>query len=55
MCQEAAMNAMEEDINAREVSYRHFVKAISNVTPRITLEMLEFYRTFQERSGLKEC
>ncbi|KAJ3405316.1 spermatogenesis associated protein 5 [Chytridiales sp. JEL 0842] len=53
VCQEAAMNAMEEDLNAEHVSRRHFEKAVSGITPRITPEMLQFYDDFKQRSGLR--
>ncbi|KAI8929625.1 P-loop containing nucleoside triphosphate hydrolase protein [Entophlyctis helioformis] len=53
VCQEAAMQAMEEDLSAPHVAHRHFVKAISGVTPRISPEMIRFYDDFRRRSGLR--
>ncbi|KAI8908834.1 P-loop containing nucleoside triphosphate hydrolase protein [Powellomyces hirtus] len=53
ICQDAAMSAMEEDVGADEVHFRHFAKAIHNVTPRITDEMIRFYDTFRTQSGLR--
>ncbi|KAI8818454.1 P-loop containing nucleoside triphosphate hydrolase protein, partial [Chytriomyces cf. hyalinus JEL632] len=53
VCQEAAMCAMEEDPDAEAVCNRHFLEAISKVTPRITSEMIAFYDKFREESGLR--
>ncbi|KAI9335756.1 P-loop containing nucleoside triphosphate hydrolase protein [Obelidium mucronatum] len=53
VCQEAAMCAMEEDMNISAVSNRHFLAAIAEVTPRITKEMIAFYDTFRQKSGLR--
>ncbi|KAJ3226124.1 spermatogenesis associated protein 5 [Chytriomyces hyalinus] len=53
VCQEAAMCAMEEDPDAEAVCNRHFLDAISKVTPRITSEMIAFYDKFREESGLR--
>ncbi|KAJ1921375.1 AAA+-type ATPase [Mycoemilia scoparia] len=54
LCQEAAMEAMDEDIDAQKVEMRHFTKCHSKSKLRITLEMLEFYKSFKEKSGLHE-
>ncbi|CAG8553045.1 7039_t:CDS:10 [Diversispora eburnea] len=51
--QEAALYAMEEDLDAKEVLRDHFIKAISSFTRRITTEMIEFYEDFRKKSGLK--
>ncbi|KAJ3280989.1 spermatogenesis associated protein 5, partial [Borealophlyctis nickersoniae] len=53
VCQEAAVSAMEEDVDALCVHHRHFETAIKSVTPRITREMVEFYDRFRQRSGLR--
>ncbi|KAJ1344874.1 hypothetical protein BSLG_000389 [Batrachochytrium salamandrivorans] len=52
-CQEAAMQAMEEDLDAICVSQCHFVNAIESITPRITQQMLKFYDDFRLRCGLR--
>ncbi|TPX44982.1 hypothetical protein SeMB42_g04146 [Synchytrium endobioticum] len=52
VCQEAAMRAMDENIQASKVAMRHFEHAISVITPRITASMIEFYESFADRSGL---
>ncbi|KAJ1674250.1 AAA+-type ATPase [Spiromyces aspiralis] len=52
LCQEAAMAAMEEDLNAEKVEARHFEACRAKFKQRTTPEMLEFYRRFQEQCGL---
>lgn len=53
LCQNAAIHSMEEDINTKEVCQRHFQKALKNITPRITKEMINFYDEFRKKSGLR--
>ncbi|KAJ3210979.1 spermatogenesis associated protein 5 [Entophlyctis luteolus] len=53
VCQEAAMFAMEEKPDAEAVFQKHFIEAISRVTPRITADMIEFYNHFRHKSGLR--
>lgn len=53
ICQEAALFAMEEDIHIDSVKMRHFRKSLSTFTRRITPEMIQFYKDFQDRSGLQ--
>ncbi|KAI8644805.1 P-loop containing nucleoside triphosphate hydrolase protein [Parasitella parasitica] len=53
ICQEAALLAMEEDIHIDSVEMRHFRKALATFTRRITPEMIQFYKDFQDRSGLQ--
>lgn len=53
ICQEAALFAMEEDLHIDSVKMRHFRKALATFTRRITPEMIQFYKDFQERSGLQ--
>ncbi|RIA96601.1 P-loop containing nucleoside triphosphate hydrolase protein [Glomus cerebriforme] len=49
ICQEAALYAMDEDLEAQEVRVDHFFKAISSFTRRITPEMIEFYDNFRKK------
>ncbi|KAI8981572.1 P-loop containing nucleoside triphosphate hydrolase protein [Pilobolus umbonatus] len=53
LCQEAALFAMEEDIHIDSVKMRHFNKALSTFTRRITPQMLKFYADFRNKSGLQ--
>jgi SpoVK/Ycf46/Vps4 family AAA+-type ATPase len=55
ICRDAALLALEEsdDINAQDtpkIEMRHLVAAMEGMKRQITPEMLEFYRTFRERS-----
>lgn len=53
VCQEAAMSALEDDINTEFIKRQYFIKAISNIKPRINSEMIAFYDEFRKRSGLR--
>ncbi|KAJ3164659.1 hypothetical protein HDU88_005087 [Geranomyces variabilis] len=53
VCQDAAMAAMEENVEAEKVYLRHFHKAVRSVTPRITNEMIRFYDDFRTQAGLR--
>ncbi|KAI8583737.1 hypothetical protein K450DRAFT_268321 [Umbelopsis ramanniana AG] len=53
ICQEAALQAMEDDIDAQFIRQEHFVRAIRSMKKRITPEMLRFYDDFRSKSGLK--
>ncbi|KAG0164790.1 spermatogenesis associated protein 5 [Apophysomyces sp. BC1015] len=53
ICQEAALFAMEENINIDSINRRHFLQALSTFTRRITPEMLQFYADFQASSELQ--
>ncbi|XP_045854382.1 ATPase family protein 2 homolog [Meles meles] len=52
VCREAALLALEEDIQANCISRRHFTQALSTVTPRIPKSLRRFYEEYQEKSGL---
>jgi AAA family ATPase len=51
--QSACLLAMKESSEIRILEMRHFEEAIQSITKRITPEMLQFYRDFQKRSGLR--
>ncbi|KAF9929344.1 spermatogenesis associated protein 5 [Linnemannia zychae] len=53
LCQEAAMKAMEENLEIESVGMRHFQDALKAMVKRITPEMVQFYDDFRKRSGLK--
>ncbi|KAI8097370.1 P-loop containing nucleoside triphosphate hydrolase protein [Halteromyces radiatus] len=53
ICQDAALYAMEEDMQIDSIKRRHFIKALSSFTRRITEEMIQFYADFQAKSGLQ--
>ncbi|XP_032714024.1 ATPase family protein 2 homolog isoform X2 [Lontra canadensis] len=52
VCREAALLALEEDIQANCITRRHFTQALSTVTPRIPKSLRRFYEEYQEKSGL---
>jgi transitional endoplasmic reticulum ATPase len=49
LCREAAMNALRENIKAKEVRMKHFEEAMKKLTPSLTKEMIEYYQKFTER------
>jgi transitional endoplasmic reticulum ATPase len=46
VCREAAMNALRRDINAKEVTYSNFEKAMEKIPPSISPEIENWYRSF---------
>uniref|UniRef100_T1KHC6 AAA+ ATPase domain-containing protein n=2 Tax=Tetranychus urticae TaxID=32264 RepID=T1KHC6_TETUR len=50
LCQEAALLALTEDINAKEVEMIHFDQAFKIVLPRTTKETIAFYERFSNSS-----
>lgn len=49
VCHEAAMKALEEDLQADSVTHRHFLEALKLVTPRTNAELLNMYSEFVNR------
>ncbi|XP_038256509.1 ATPase family protein 2 homolog isoform X2 [Dermochelys coriacea] len=52
VCREAALLALQEDIQAKCIMGRHFQHALSIVTPRIPETLRQFYEDYQRQSGL---
>ncbi|XP_058522868.1 ATPase family gene 2 protein homolog A isoform X4 [Ochotona princeps] len=50
VCREAALLALEEDIQANCIMKRHFTQALSAVTPRIPESLRRFYEEYQEKT-----
>jgi len=50
LCREAALNAMRDSLQATAVNHEHFIRARLSIKPRITSEMLAFYRQFQAQN-----
>ncbi|AAL62959.1 AAA family ATPase, possible cell division control protein cdc48 [Pyrobaculum aerophilum str. IM2] len=50
LVREATFLALREDINAKEVSMRHFEEAMKKVRPSITPDMLKFYESWLEKA-----
>ncbi|XP_053108058.1 ribosome biogenesis protein SPATA5 isoform X2 [Hemicordylus capensis] len=52
VCREAALLALQEDIQATCIMRRHFQQALSIITPRIPDSLQQFYENYQQQSGL---
>jgi transitional endoplasmic reticulum ATPase len=50
LCREAAMNALRDSIDSKEVSRKDFDKAMEMVKPSINEKMEDYYAQFSERS-----
>jgi transitional endoplasmic reticulum ATPase len=50
LCREAAMNALRDSIDSKEVTRKDFDKAMETVKPSINEKMEEYYEQFSERS-----
>ncbi|AET33594.1 CDC48 family AAA ATPase [Pyrobaculum ferrireducens] len=50
LVREATFLALREDINAKEVSMRHFEEALKKVRPSVTQDMLKFYESWLEKA-----
>ncbi len=50
LCREAAMNALRESIDSKEVTRKDFDEAMETVKPSINEKMEEYYSQFSERS-----
>ncbi len=59
LCREAAMNALRESIDAKEVTRKDFDKAMETVRPSINPEdgrvLRAVLRTFQKGTGHSAC
>ncbi|KZT52569.1 AAA-domain-containing protein [Calocera cornea HHB12733] len=55
LCQDAALSAMKEDIQAPFVGIKHFSEAVRNVRRGITPEMVERYDVWSETSGIRRA
>lgn len=52
ICREAALAALQDDINAVSVKHEHFLQALQTVKPRISADLVQYYRKFQEQCGI---
>ncbi|KAM6440253.1 ATPase family gene 2 protein homolog A isoform 2-T2 [Liasis olivaceus] len=52
VCREAALLALQEDIEAKCIMKEHFQQAMVIVTPRIPDSLQKFYEDYQQQSGL---
>jgi len=49
LCREAGMNALRENIKAKEVRRKHFDEALKKITPSLTKDIEDYYKKFVER------
>jgi AAA family ATPase len=49
VCKEAALKALEEDIEAKFVQMNHFISALDIVTPRTPKSLLKLYEDYTRR------
>jgi len=52
LCREAALAALQENIESSEVLKRHFDAAFMAVKPRTSGELIELYKRYQNESGV---
>ncbi|XP_078067366.1 ATPase family gene 2 protein homolog A isoform X2 [Mustelus asterias] len=52
LCREAALLALQEDIQAKIIMKQHFEQSFEIVTPRIPKKLMDFYENYQQQSGL---
>lgn len=52
LCREAALLALQEDLQAKIVTEKHFEQSFEIVTPRIPQKLMDFYSNYQQQSGL---
>ena len=52
VCNEAALRALEENIQVTEICRRHFEYALTIIVPRITKETMDFYEKYVQDSGV---
>ncbi|ORY73265.1 ATPase family protein [Leucosporidium creatinivorum] len=55
ICQDAALSAMNEDMNTPSVGKAHFIEAARTVRRRITKEVIEGYEEWRDSSGLRSA
>ncbi|GAA6012932.1 hypothetical protein JCM11491_006233 [Sporobolomyces phaffii] len=55
VCQDAALSAMNEDMNAPDIQRKHFVEAARTVRRRITPEVIQEYEEWRDRSGVRSA
>lgn len=55
ICQDAALSAMNEDIEIAAVARRHLSEAARTVRRRITPEVVREYEEWRDRSGLRSA
>ena len=54
LCREAGLNALRENMNSKEVSAKHFERAMEKARPSITPEITKFYNSLTESLKTRE-
>ena len=54
VCHEAALYALEQDLDARLITMEHLRHAVTTVTRRTTDAMIQFYDGYYEKFGSKK-
>jgi SpoVK/Ycf46/Vps4 family AAA+-type ATPase len=54
VCNEAALAALEESVDAQVVEERHFKLSLVSVKPRISAELFTVYERFQAANASKK-
>ncbi|XP_067125684.1 ATPase family gene 2 protein homolog A-like isoform X2 [Centruroides vittatus] len=49
LCHEAGLRALNENINAEQITWSHFMQALEFVKPRTTTETIEYYKSYFEK------
>ncbi len=49
VCREAGLNALRENINAKQVTKKHFAAAMKKIRPSVTPKLMEFYSKISEQ------
>ncbi len=49
ICREAVMIALHEDMNIRKITMKHFLKALDEIPPSVTPELIEQYANLKDR------
>jgi AAA family ATPase len=55
ICQDAALAAMNEDLDAPYVKREHLVHSAKTVRRRITPEMISFFEEWRDQSGVRSA
>jgi AAA family ATPase len=55
ICQDAALEAMNEDLEAPFVKGSHLRKSAETVRRRITPEMIDFFESWRDQSGVRSA
>ena len=55
ICQDAALTAMNEDLDAPYVKREHLLHSARTVRRRITREMLDYFEAWRDQSGIRSA